>query len=363
MRSAYSCWGINITILLSICLLGCKKEASDGNLDPGGLYTVKFIEEVPWAGSWVRRLKDKIIFIADANYKEYGQSGVYDPASNKVEKLTLRGAGGSTVVLGDNYLVLAGGSSGPGKFFLNARIVDINDMSINVGEISKGRNSIVGVAHRDFMMFAGGTISYGENDLAFSNVIDVFTPSNNWTVEKLSVERAYIAGASAGGKIIFAGGLNNDGASDVVDIFDVEKKMWSTAKLSVPRYNIGATVVGDYVLLAGGDTEAYRYSKIIDIYNVKTNEWTTESLSQERSSLTAITVGNKAVFIGGFLAKDSNADNRYSRVIDIFDPFTKKMGRAELRKEDIMHGESVSVGNKFYVPTSVKTTDVYELQE
>src|SRR5258705_9591112 len=97
-------------------------------------------------------------------------------------------------------------------------------------------------------------------------------------VGTLSQARAGIAVASAGAKIVFAGGYGSGNGSSRVDIYDTVTHSWSTAELSIARDNIAAVAFGNKIFFAGGengDGTAFEdvYS-VLDIYDASTNTWT-----------------------------------------------------------------------------------------
>ena len=61
-----------------------------------------------------------------------------------------------------------------------------------------------------------------------------------------------MAVASAGNKILFAGGYSTGSLSTRVDIFDFAANTWSTAELSSQRRRIAAVAAGNKIFFAGG---------------------------------------------------------------------------------------------------------------
>src|SRR4030095_229123 len=111
--------------------------------------------------------------------------------------------------------------------------------------------------------------------------------------------------ASAGNKIIFAGGFTVYGytpSSNIsrVDIYDVITNSWSTAELSQPRSRIRTAVLGNKVFFAGGSASIEKYSARVDIYDVATNTWTKTELSSGAIFSTGAAAGDKVLFAGGF---------------------------------------------------------------
>lgn len=149
-----------------------------------------------------------------------------------------------------------------------------------------------------------------------------------WSVENLSTGRYQHAAASAGNIAIFAGGLINSNAtmsslSAVADIYNHTTGTWSTAQLSVPRTDLSAASAGDKILFAGGRpdyTFPYNFSPQVDIYNTTTGTWTTALLSNPRYQMTAVSAGTKCFFAGGNYFQGFNQVP--SDTVDIYDAVT-----------------------------------------
>jgi len=115
----------------------------------------------------------------------------------------------------------------------------------------------------------------------------------------LSQVRSDIAVASAGNKIVFAGGLVQPNFySSRVDIFDITTNKWQTVELSQARSVIATATLGKKIYFAGGASNG-RLSSRVDIYNTETNEWTTSELPNGNQHLAGAASGNKVVFAGG----------------------------------------------------------------
>jgi hypothetical protein len=135
-------------------------------------------------------------------------------------------------------------------------------------------------------------------------------------VGTLSELRCGMAIASAGNKILFAGGYKDVGPSTRIDIYDITTQVWSTAELSVPGFDIKAVTCGNKIFLVGGEYDYGSPSRFVDVYDVTTNTWSVDSLSEPRWRITVGTVGNKVFFAGGeyrYLAGE------YSPKVDIYD--------------------------------------------
>ena len=61
----------------------------------------------------------------------------------------------------------------------------------------------------------------------------------------LSEARMYLSAASAGNKIVFAGGATTTGTSKTADIYDVSSNEWTTGQLSEAREILSAAAAGN----------------------------------------------------------------------------------------------------------------------
>jgi hypothetical protein len=113
-------------------------------------------------------------------------------------------------------------------------------------------------------------------------------PAQVVSVGALSKARWYMAVASAGGKILFAGGYSTaePNGSSRVDIYDIASNTWSTTELSQPRYDITAIAAGNKIFFAGGDygthlpggTQNSVSKSVVDVYDASTSTWSVTAL-------------------------------------------------------------------------------------
>lgn len=119
----------------------------------------------------------------------------------------------------------------------------------------------------------------------------------------LSSARSDMSVATAGDKILFAGGLlSSNNYSSRVDIFDIATNTWTTGELTQPRSGVAAVVLGKNVFFAGGERGTRFYSSRVDIYNVDSNTWNTTELGNIQNLVSGAAAGNKIVFASGATA-------------------------------------------------------------
>jgi len=162
-----------------------------------------------------------------------------------------------------------------------------------------------------------------------------------------------VAVATAGNKILFAGGFVPSGLGNFlftskVDIYDVVSQSWSIAELSVARGGISTVVSGDKIFFAGGATyELFQvFYTAVDIYDASTNTWTFSSLSEGRSAIAGAAVGNKVLFAGGFVP-NGPGDYLPTSKVDIYDVVSQTWSTANL-SEPKAHHSAVTSGSKIY---------------
>jgi hypothetical protein len=171
----------------------------------------------------------------------------------------------------------------------------ITGQLIPFGTLSESRTAIATATAGNKILFAGGSDQYSS-----STRVDIYDiPTDSWSTAELSEARDQITVVSSGTKIFFAGGYvaSGTGVSTRVDIYDAATNSWSTAELSEGRALLAAAAAGNKVIFAGG----YKLgnSDRVDIYDMSTNTWTTASLSQGRWGLSAVSTGSKIYFAGG----------------------------------------------------------------
>ena len=168
---------------------------------------------------------------------------------------------------------------------------------------------------------------------------------------QLSQARYGLVSATAGNKILFAGGWFNNKPSTRVDIFDMVTQTWSTAELSEGRVGSTTAVVGNKIFIAGGQK-----SSRVDIYDASTNSWSIMELSIARTSVASTTIGNKVFFAGGTTGYDTSKSSR----VDIYDASTNLWSIAEL-SEGRLAIAAASIGNKLFFAGGFTNEDYWGL--
>jgi hypothetical protein len=170
--------------------------------------------------------------------------------------------------------------------------------------------TIIAAANRIFC--AGGSQSDPPNNAAELSDVDIYDVTNNsWSTTKPSAGGIDIAGAVAGNKVLFAGGLREDPVklaktSAIDDLYDFSTNTWSVvASLNECRANILAVTANGKVYFAGGSAginaidEFLVATDVVDIYNIATDTWSLPSLDKPKTKMSGIDEGNKVFWAGG----------------------------------------------------------------
>ena len=234
---------------------------------------------------------------------------------------------------------------------------------IPIGTLSQARSGVVIGAAGNKILFAGGS---GTPGACASSRVDIFDISTNlWTTTELSQARSGMGTASLGNKIFFGGGFTPqyfpnsttcyignswypETRSSAIDIYDASSNTWSTSLLSTRRAPQGASA-GNKVLFAGGDEWggiAFP-SNVIDNYDGNTNSWTPGSLNETKGLPQIATSGNKMFLAGGAAQLDGDYFFGITKRIDIYDGVTGQWSVDFLSIERASMG-SIGANNKIY---------------
>ena len=202
-------------------------------------------------------------------------------------------------------------------------------------------------------------------------------------VGTLSIGRIGITSATAGNKIMFAGGQTPyfPYYSAIVDNYDFVDHTWSSYVLSAdPNISTGSrtgaaiAATGSKIFFAGGGNPFYECCMSrVDIYDASTNTWSTSGLSVPRMGIAAASAGDKILFAGGTYVDTylSGFDPDtywywfYSNVVDIYDNTTNTWTTATL-SEGRTEISATTAGNKIYFAGGrtgsyiSKTIDIYD---
>ncbi len=163
---------------------------------------------------------------------------------------------------------------------------------------------------------AGGLSSRDTVQVLVENANETTCPFQKTLIGTIFPYRYAFQTATAGNKIVFAGGFeidNNVGSvpSTKVNIFDMATQTWTSTDLTHGGH-IATIAAGDKIFFAGGAVANGGSSGIassrVDIYNTTDNTWTIAELSEARSGINAVRAGNKVLFAGGGPSSSTKVD-------------------------------------------------------
>jgi len=260
-------------------------------------------------------------------FQDFSVIDVYDARKGKwlqPAKLHQRRQGLAATSVGQRA-IFAGGVFNADSASAAVDIYDGVTHQWSIGKLSQARWGLAGASLREFAFFAGGSTLSGSG-IQTSDVIDVFNnDTSRWTTMRLSVGRTNLAAAAAGDVVVFAGGRVIDstqqgpgGLSDVVDIYNIRTQTWHTAALSQPREFLAAASWGNFIVFAGGNSHSgpndFTASAVVDVFNVQSGRWiSNHRLSQAKGWLSGA-AWNDTFYFG--LGVD--VDHQLSDGIDVF---------------------------------------------
>jgi N-acetylneuraminic acid mutarotase len=235
-----------------------------------------------------------------------------------------------------------------------------------IGTLSQTRTDVAVASAGNKILFAGGLIPGTPS--SFSSRVDIFDiTTNSWTTAELSQARFGVIPAVHGNKIFFAGGYGSGYGSSRVDIYDAIVDTWTTADLRDARGEMGGAAAGNKVLFGGGfnwgNVTTDPFPTIVDIYDASNNSWSSSSLTDRPAGVTsgiaATAIGNKIYLAGGY----DLFENRATSKINIYDASNNTWSTSDL---SIARGNmaSIAVGNKnYWAGGSSKTEFANEMVE
>ncbi len=246
----------------------------------------------------------------------------------------------------------------------------INAQLIPISTLSQTRTYVAVASAGNKILFAGGYIP--GTPLSYSSRVDIFDiTTNSWTTAELSQARGGVIPAVLGNKIFFAGGYDQSGfGSSRMDIYDAIADTWTTAELSVARGEMAGAAAGNKALFAGGfnwgNVTAFPYPGTVDIYDASNNSRSRSYLTDRPEGATlgiaATVIGNKIYFAGGYDPFFVRATSK----INIYDASNNTWSTSDL---SIARGymASIAVGNKNYWAggsnTTNETNEVVEIRD
>ncbi|MGN6532009.1 MAG: PKD domain-containing protein, partial [Ginsengibacter sp.] len=203
---------------------------------------------------------------------------------------------------------------------------------IPIATLPEPRAGMVVASAGNKILFAGGTR------------VDIFDfVANTWSSAELSSKRRQISAVAAGNKIFFAGGIDEyDFFSTDVDIYDVATGTWSLSHMTTGGSELTTATIGNKVCFAGGNFGIYA-TTAVNIYDLNSNTWSTASLSAPRNFPTSASANNKVYFVGG-----DPWTGQLSNTIDIYDNTTGAWSSSHLQVPRVW-GAALAVNGILYI--------------
>ncbi len=228
---------------------------------------------------------------------------VYDPASQsfyKAQSLAIARAGHTANRVGDNTLLVAGGtgSSGP---LATAELIDIKTGNNVLLPMSAARAFQISIAYRDDELFlAGGTVDAGQSEFFHAAV---FSPSYTITYPNYFPSSVFLESM---GIAVLNGGIDADEqpVTSFLIVDPVKSIVLSYHSMPVPKAFFSDVVLDDgNIMIAGGITTAdFKVSDSTEIFNPTVKSFMQNRvLSSARAGYAAQGLQNgSALVVSGF---------------------------------------------------------------
>ncbi len=212
-----------------------------------------------------------------------------------------------------------------------------NQQPMPLGTLSIPREDVCAATAGNKILFAGGATQTGPSPIASSRVDIYDTTTHRWSTAELSMPRAGLIATSLGNKIYFVDGYINN--SSRIDIYDAAANTWSTAELNTGRAGLASGSVGKKIAFAGGYTP---YGDKIDILDTSANTWSTAILSEPRAGISATSIQNKIFFSGG-IQNSGDLSNK----VDIYDAVSNVWSTITMSEPRYYH-KSIAAANQIF---------------
>jgi hypothetical protein len=218
---------------------------------------------------------------------------------------------------------------------------------VPVAAIPTPRFNITTATAGNKLLLAGGTTDAGSN--SYSSNVDIYDfGTQTLSTVHFSTARTAMKSATVGSKIFFVGGEVTGSplgtsATTRVDIYDASTNTWSFSDLPSPAFDVYSyAVVGNKVFFA---TDRAPYTGKVDVYDTSTGLWSEIDLPEHQAAPTATTVDNKVYFAGGWVNAPTN---KLSNVVDIYDNATGTWSTTSSLSQPIALMGSIYVNGKIY---------------
>ena len=212
-----------------------------------------------------------------------------------------------------------------------------NSELVPLGTLSIARKYVCAATAGSKVLFAGGAIQL-EPSLIASSRVDIYdTSTHSWSTAELSMPRAGLIATSLGSKIYFVDAYFNN--SSRIDIYDASNNSWSTAELSVGRNLLAAGSATNKIVYAGG---LGAYADKANIFDMSANTWSSVILDEPRAGISATSIDNKIFFSGGIRTSGDLSDK-----VDVYDAVSNVWSTTTMSEPRYYH-TSIATANQLF---------------
>lgn len=209
--------------------------------------------------------------------------------------------------------------------------------SIRNFNLSVARSFLAGASAGNKILFAGGEETSNYANHPVYNTVDIYDEQTlTQTAAALSEARSHLAVVSSGTKAFFIGGKTQNGFSDKMDIYSSDNNSWQVIILPRQRGYAGATAFGSKIYIAGGKNNSGNLHTI-DIYDIETGLWSSIEAPHEHPFASVSAVNDKLIVAGG--------DGMDNRAADIYNTTTAEWTTVQL-SDSRFYMTAASAGNK-----------------
>ena len=223
-----------------------------------------------------------------------------------------------------------------------------NQHLIPFGTLSIPREYVCAATAGSKILFAGGA-TQTEPSLIASSRVDIYdTITHSWSTAELSIPKVGLIATSLGDKIYFVDGYINN--SSRIDIYDASTNTWSTAELNFGRSLLALGSAANKIVFAGG---VEPFADKVNIFETSANTWSTTNLNEPRAGISATSIENKIFFSGGIRNSGDLSSN-----VDIYDAVSNVWSTITMSEPRYYH-TSIGVGNQLFWAGGHSSFDSY----
>ena len=229
--------------------------------------------------------------------------------------------------------------------------------------LSVPRCFLAGATAGNKILFAGGNQMSVYTDNPDYNTVDIYDNQTlARTVATLSEARSHLASVSLGNQAFFMGGKTRGGFSGKMDIYNSTTNSWQVVTMPHTRGYAGAAIIGNKIYIAGGQNSNGNV-RVVDIYEIQSGQWTSIEAPNDHPFSSVISINNKLIIAGGNGLNNRSADiyntttGQWSTVNLTDSRF--KMTVATLKNKAVFLGGANSFSGKYFLNES-GGIDIYD---